>query len=253
MKLASLALLVAVLGAPLPALAGELTLSFNDGRVTLKATDVPVRQVLAEWARLGKTRIVGLEKVTGPPVTLQLDNVPEKKALEILLRSVAGYAVASRQVALAGASQFDRVALLPTSVASAAPAGGPRPAAFAPPAPQMPFPDPIQLANEEPDQQPQQPGAPMPQGAPAFTPAGDPLRGGGSADVLPSPPGVNPIQPGPQQQVPPPLPGGTTPPMAPGPVLADRPGVLPVPQQQQQQQQLLPPQQLAPTTPPPRR
>jgi hypothetical protein len=248
MKLASLALLVAVLGAPLPALAGELTLSFNDGRVTLKATDVPVRQVLAEWARLGKTRIVGLEKVTGPPVTLQLDNVPEKKALEILLRSVAGYAVASRQVALAGASQFDRVALLPTSVASAAPVGGPRPAAFAPPAPQMPFPDPIQLANEEPGQQPE---APMPQAAPVFTAPGDPVRAGGSADVLPSPPGVNPIQPGPQQQVPPP-PGGTTPPpMAPGPVLADRPGVLPVPQQQQQQQP--PPQQLAPTTPPPRR
>jgi hypothetical protein len=248
MKLASLALLVAVLGAPLPARAGELTLSFNDGRVTLKATDVPVRQVLAEWARLGKTRIVGLEKLTGPPVTLQLDNVPEKKALEILLRSVAGYAVASRQVALAGASQFDRVALLPTSVASAAPVGGPRPAAFAPPPPQMAFPDPIQLANEEPDQQPE---APMPQGAPVFTPAGDPVRVGGSGDVMPLPSGVNPLRPG-QQQAPPP-PGTTSPPMAPGPVLADRPGVLPVPQQQQQQQPLPPPpQQLAPTPAPPR-
>jgi len=240
MKLAPLALLVAVLGAPLPASAGELTLSFNDGRVTLKATDVPVRQVLAEWARLGKTRIVGLERLTGPPVTLQLDNVPEKKALEILLRSVAGYAVAGRPVAMAGVSIFDRLALLPTSVASAAPVAGPRPAAFAPPPQPMAFPDPIQLANEEPNQ----PEPPMPQGAPVFTPGGDPVHVGGSTDALPLPPGMNPVragqQPGPQQ-VAPPLPPGATPPMAPGPVLADRPGVLPVPQQQQPQQQLPPP------------
>lgn len=241
------ALLAAILSAPLPVTAGELTLSFNNGRVTLKATDVTLRQVLAEWARIGKTRIVGVEKLSGQLITLQLDNVPEKKALEILLRSVAGYAVAMRPEPAAGASFFDRVALLPTSVASAAPAAAPpRPAAtFAPPPmtpatmqPQ-PFPDPIQLANEESGQH--EPASN------AVPPGGEPARMVmPSADVLPPPPGINQI--GPDQPPALPLPDGTSPmPTATGPTLAGRPGVIPMPQTPQQTppqtRQTPPPQQ----------
>jgi hypothetical protein len=42
--------------------AGELTLSIRDGRVTLVARDVPLRQILAEWARVGRTRIVNADR-----------------------------------------------------------------------------------------------------------------------------------------------------------------------------------------------
>ncbi|MEP6917534.1 MAG: hypothetical protein ABJC89_17920, partial [Acidobacteriota bacterium] len=43
--------------APL-AQAGELKLTIGNGRATLIAQDVPLRQILAEWARLGQTTIV---------------------------------------------------------------------------------------------------------------------------------------------------------------------------------------------------
>ena len=37
-----------------PAFAGELTITMAEGRVTVIAQDVPLRQILAEWARVGK-------------------------------------------------------------------------------------------------------------------------------------------------------------------------------------------------------
>ena len=50
-----------------------------------------------------------------PPVTLELQDVPEQQALDIVLRSVSGYLVAARETAVAGASSFDRIYILPTS------------------------------------------------------------------------------------------------------------------------------------------
>ena len=52
--------------AALPASAQQqLTLDIHDGLVTMSATNVPVRQVLAEWASVGGTRVVGAERITG--------------------------------------------------------------------------------------------------------------------------------------------------------------------------------------------
>ena len=99
MKALRLVLVVAAIGMAGPASAGELTLAFKDGLVTLKAVDTPLRQVLQEWARIGQTRIIGLEKLAGAPLTLELSDVPEKQALEILLRQIAGYMAAPRRVA----------------------------------------------------------------------------------------------------------------------------------------------------------
>jgi hypothetical protein len=227
MKSLRVALLVAAFSVPLPALAGELVLSFRDGAVTLKATDVPLRQVLNEWARLGRTRIIGMEKLGGGLVTLQLVDVPEKRALEVLLRSVAGYVVAARRNVMAGASRFDRIALLPTSIASAAPVAGPRPAAFAPPPQPTLMVDPIQLANDESD-------APEPANVPAvpvFSPNGEPLNPGLVPGSLPPQfgPGQNPLRPF-QTLVDPNTPAQAAPPAPAGPLTTDRPGVLPVPQ-----------------------
>ena len=82
----------------LPASArNSLKLEINDGRVTLDATSVPVRQILAEWARVGGTKVVGAEKITGAPLTLKLVDMPERQALDIILRNVAGYMAAPRR------------------------------------------------------------------------------------------------------------------------------------------------------------
>jgi hypothetical protein len=104
--------------AALPA-AGQQTvaLQFSGGQVTLNAQNVPVRAILAEWARLGGATIVNGERVAGPPVTLELTGVSERQALDIVLRSVAGYIVAPRRAGSQGLSAFDRIVILPTSAA----------------------------------------------------------------------------------------------------------------------------------------
>jgi len=103
------------LGAATTAFAGELSVKIANGRATVIAKDVPVRQILAEWARVGETRVVNAEKVMGGPVTLELVDVPEKEALDVILRTAAGYITAPRPASVAGASQFDRVIVLATS------------------------------------------------------------------------------------------------------------------------------------------
>jgi hypothetical protein len=97
-------------------------LQFNAGQVTLSAQNAPVRAILQEWARLGGATIVNGDRVTGPPVTLELTAVPERQALDIVLRSVAGYIVAPRPAgSQGGVSAFDRIVILPTSSAPRAP------------------------------------------------------------------------------------------------------------------------------------
>ena len=101
-----------------PAYAQQLKLEINAGRVTLDATNVPARQILAEWAKVGGTKVVGGDKVTGTPLTLKLIDVPERQALDIVLRNVAGFMAAQRLASSApGASMYDRILILPTSAA----------------------------------------------------------------------------------------------------------------------------------------
>src|SRR5688572_7584581 len=118
----------------------QVKLEFNDGRVNLSAQNAPVRAILAEWTRLGGTTIVNAEKVTGPAVTLELQGVPERQALDIVLRGVPGYMFAARENPTSTSSRFDRVMILASTSA-------PRPTAntatFAPPVPRpVPFGDP---------------------------------------------------------------------------------------------------------------
>lgn len=109
-----LAVLVAAATPPLAG-AGEFELTIQQGRVTLVAQNVPIQDILAEWARIGQTKIVNGEKLTGPPLTLQLIDVPEAQALETLLRSASGYVVAPRATLIPGASRFDRIFILASS------------------------------------------------------------------------------------------------------------------------------------------
>ncbi len=106
----------AVLAAPVSA--GELRLTINNGLVTVIAEDVPISRILSEWARIGQTKIVNGEKLM-TPVSLELIDMPEKKALEIVLRSASGFMAAERKELVAGASTFDRIMILPFSQAPA--------------------------------------------------------------------------------------------------------------------------------------
>ena len=100
------------------AAAQTVKIEFTDGRVNLNAQNAPVRTVLAEWARLGGTQIVNGDNVSGPPLTLELTGMPERQALEILLRSVPGYILSARpSPGVGGASSFDRVMIMATTTA----------------------------------------------------------------------------------------------------------------------------------------
>jgi hypothetical protein len=103
------------------AFAGGLTLSIHDGLVSIDAQDVTLRQILTEWQRVGKTRIVNGERVTGGPISLKFEAVPEKQALDIILRSIPGYMAVPRATLAADASLYDRILIMPTTVAVAAP------------------------------------------------------------------------------------------------------------------------------------
>jgi hypothetical protein len=107
-----------------PVWAQQLTLDIRDGLVTLDASNVPVRQVLAEWARVGGTKVVGAERLGGAPLTLRLEAVPEAKALDIVLRGAAGYMAATRSTPGSGRSTYDRILVLATSTPPAG-SGGP--------------------------------------------------------------------------------------------------------------------------------
>ena len=90
MRSRSIVAVLVVLLCASSASAQVLSLEFHDGRVRLIAENVPVSRILEEWARLGGTKIVNGERVPGAPVTLQLTDVPERQALEIVLRGAAG-------------------------------------------------------------------------------------------------------------------------------------------------------------------
>ena len=94
----------------------QVRLEFHDGLVNLTTQNAPLRTILAEWARLGGTQVVNVERLTGAPVTLQLTNVPETQALDIILRGAAGYIAGQRTAASASnQSALDRIMVVPTA------------------------------------------------------------------------------------------------------------------------------------------
>jgi hypothetical protein len=112
----STALLVGVVmvAAPLPARA-DVQLAFEGGQVSVRASNATIRDILAEWARVGQTKIVNAERIPGGPFSLELTGVTEEEALEIILRSVAGYVAAPRLSIATTGSRYDRIIVMPTS------------------------------------------------------------------------------------------------------------------------------------------
>jgi len=185
--------------AAIPCAAGELRLTMANGRVTLVAHDVTVREILAEWARVGQARIVNGEKISGTPVTLELEDVPEAQALDTVLRSAAGYVMVPRVAGNPGVSRYDRIMILasskaPTTTAASQP--------FNNRAPQSQVQQQVISADDDDDAP--APNQPMPNTV--FQPQ--------NGQVMPGPQAM-PAQPGQQTQT---------------PMTSPRPGMLPVPQ-----------------------
>ena len=119
LRTAALALSVSLAFA-LPATA-EVQLSLRNGRVTIIARDATIRQILAEWARVGNTKVINAERIPGGPLTLELKDVPEAEALDVLLRTLSGYIAAPRAtLAPPDASVYDSIAVMPTIASAAA-------------------------------------------------------------------------------------------------------------------------------------
>ena len=202
-----LLLIPALLALPSPSVAGELKLSIRNGLVTLVADEVPLSAIMAEWARVGQTRIVNGDKVF-TPVSLQIVDMPERRALDILLRSVSGYMVAERPTPIAGASVFDRIMILPTSrpPANTGPIASPPPNSFVPRPAAPPPPD----MDDEPVLPPGISTQPQPQGVPQPMVPGQQMPPNQNAPMTAPRPGQLPA-PAPQQPVPfgtPTKPGG---------------------------------------------
>lgn len=204
----AIGLLLAAAGS---ARAQSVTLEFADGRVKLITQNASISQILSEWSRRGHTTIVNGERVPGPPATLELVDVPEQVALDIILRTASGYLVAERETPAPGASAIDRIYILPTSRVTNSTSALPTPAAQAA---AQPLPAPI--VDDDDDAPPPPPGQRVP---PVNLPPG--VRG-------PQPQRVEPNRPPPDEAevarpVPPSNPFG----VAPG---SSQPGVItPVP------------------------
>lgn len=93
----------------------SIEIEFSAGRVTLSAQNASARVILSEWARLGGATIVNGEQVAGPAMTLELVDMPERQALDIILRDASGYVLAPRRADTGGDSAFDRVVILAAS------------------------------------------------------------------------------------------------------------------------------------------
>jgi hypothetical protein len=106
----------------------EVRLTIENGQVTLSAKNATIAQILAEWSRVGQTRIVNAERIAAAPITMELSQMSEAQAIDIILRTVSGYVLAPRATAATNVSRFDRIYIVPTAAA-------PRPVAGAAPAP----------------------------------------------------------------------------------------------------------------------
>ncbi len=102
----------AVFGAGQAATAEDVSLVFQNQHVTLVARDIPVSRILARWSQIGGTVVVNGAAVQGGPISLQLTDVTEREALDILLRGVDGYIVAGRDDGSTGVSSISKILIL---------------------------------------------------------------------------------------------------------------------------------------------
>ena len=94
--------------------AQTLSLRVQDGRATLEARGVSARQIVAEWAAQTEATVVGSDALSPEPVTLHLVEVPERVALDIILREARGYILGAGPRRTA-ASNFGSILIMPAT------------------------------------------------------------------------------------------------------------------------------------------
>jgi len=168
-----------------------LSLSFDqDGRVSLSARNVTIREILGEWARQCGCYVVNGEKLPGAPLAIPLlyEHETQAKVLESLLRQAAGYVLTPQRAGALSKSNFETIYILATSSPTAVTSFQPTSAAAAYPMPTMGAPD-----DELPPVLP--PGAPRPMtpSSPSSGPAppgadypGAGMPGPGQSSTLPT-------------------------------------------------------------------
>jgi hypothetical protein len=169
----------------------DVRVTMQNGRVSIVAKDATVRQILMEWARVGQTKIVNVDRVPGGPMTIELTNVPEAQALEVLLRTLSGYITAPRPVEVENLSHFDRIIIMPTLAAARPATSSPPPPVFQQ-APQFAPP----AADDDDDDRPA-PNVRVPPGGqrgPVFNTFPQPQGGNPQAAPVPQPNGGAPQQ-----------------------------------------------------------
>jgi hypothetical protein len=177
-------------GTPLDAVS-RVEIAIQNGRLFLTASNATIPEIFEAWARIGQTIIVNGDKVTGPPLTIQLLGVPEEQALEVLLRNASGYLAVNRQMASTDRSHFERIVILPTSSGTRTAVMPALPASTPPPPSAMDLNGVVRLLG--PDGQPveddQAAAPPPPQPATAAVPApGSPVPGMVAPAPAPQPP-----------------------------------------------------------------
>jgi len=166
--------------APTPA-TRRLELKFNNGKVSLIAQGVTMREIMAEWARQCGCVVQGSERLTGSvQMPVQYDDQPEAVVLESLLRSAGGYLLGPRAPGSRGASIYGSIAVFPVARGIAAPTYSSPAAPIAAPlvsggTPDDEIPPVSPVANPQtpaPAQTPGRPGGPAPTAPPASGSAG---------------------------------------------------------------------------------
>lgn len=99
---------------PISAQTAGVRVAFANGRVSIAATDATLGDILREWARAGGSRFVNVDRIPAVErMTIRLENETELRALDILLRPLAGYAVTAKSDGAPGLSSVGRVLLMP--------------------------------------------------------------------------------------------------------------------------------------------
>src|SRR5262249_1633468 len=138
-------------------------------------------------ARVGQTRVVNAERIPGGPMTVQLTDVPEEQALDLLLRNVSGYVAAPRPTMVSTLSRYDRILVMPTAAAARQPLVAA--AAVSPVAQRPTVPPTDNTADEEPVGNVPATTVVAPPRGPIFTTTLQQPPGGGIPAVAPGPNG----------------------------------------------------------------
>src|SRR4029453_11518110 len=55
--------------------AADVKVTMQDGKVSIVAKDATLRQIMSEWARVGQTKVINVDRIPGGPVALRLSRV----------------------------------------------------------------------------------------------------------------------------------------------------------------------------------